>query len=366
MKVKEIINLTKKLIEYKTISNDINENKKALDFIKNYLKNLDSKFYQKNNYYSLLVSNCEIEKNIKKFDLILHGHIDVITGKNEQFFPYIKENRIYGRGALDMKSGLSVLIFLMKNINETIKNKKILLMITSDEEIGGENGTNFLFKEVGVRGKFFITAEGEKKYFLKIKQKGVLMFKIVARTKGNHSAYTWNSQNAILKIFDFYNQAKKLFPEKRDKNHWYSTINLGTINGGKAINSIPNYCEANFDVRFCEPWKNPEEIFNKLKKIALKLNVEIKIIYKTNLSLNNKNNNYIMLLHKIAKKILYIKKSLFFNNHGTNDARFASSFGIPAIAFGPVGDNYHTNNEWVDIKSLEKYYLILKDFILNI
>ncbi len=363
--MEEIIKLTKKLIEYKTITKNFKQSKKALEFIRGYLNNSQYKLYEKNNFPSLVLSNVDIEKNKKEFDLIFHGHIDVVDGEDNQFNPIIKGDKIYGRGALDMKGGLSVLVYNIKNLNKIQKNKKILLMITSDEEIGGENGTGFLIKEVGFRGKFFITAEGEKDYLFKIKQKGVLMLQTIAKTKGDHSAYTWNSENAVLKIFDFYNNAKRLFPEKKDKNHWYSTINLGLIKGGKATNSIANYCEANFDIRFCEPWKNPEQIFNKLKKIADQLKIEIKIIYKTNMSLNNTKNHYLNLLHQITKKKLNKKESLFFNNHGTNDARFAAAVGIPAISFGPIGNNYHSDNEWVDIKSLENYHQILKEFILS-
>ena len=80
----------------------------------------------------------------------------------------------------------------------------------------------------------------------------------------------------------------------------------------------------------------------------------------------NKNNQYVKTLHKIAKDVLRTKKDLFFNNHGTNDARFAAGLGIPAVGFGPVGDNYHADEEYVKIQSLIDYYQILRKFLLQI
>jgi succinyl-diaminopimelate desuccinylase len=60
---------------------------------------------------------------------------------------------------------------------------------------------------------------------------------------------------------------------------------------------------------------------------------------------------------------LHKKNDLYFQNHGTNDARFAADADIPAVGFGPVGDNYHAKNEYVSVESLELYSKILDQFI---
>jgi len=360
----ELIKLIMDLIRFETVTKNQKSVKESFGFIKNYLKEskLFLKEYQKNGFFSLAISNCQVDFS-KKYNIILHSHIDVVPPSEEnQFIPKVKEGKIFGRGALDMKGGLGVLIYLMKRIPKT--DKKIILLITSDEEIGGENGTNFFFKELGLRGDFFLTAEGEKDYLLKVKQKGVIMFKLKTKTKGGHSAYQWLSENAIVKIIKGYEKIKRLFPKKNVKDYWYSTINLGLIKGGTAVNSIPNEAEAGFDIRFCEPWQSSDEIIDKLKKIIQKEGLNFELIYKTEMMVTDIKNFYIANLHNIAKKELNIKKDLYFKNHGTNDARFANMVGIPSVGFGPIGDNYHAPNEFVYVESLVKYFNILKKFVL--
>lgn len=359
----EIIELTKKLISFKTITGNSKEVDRAFVYLQNYFKQtgLVVRKFTKNSYSSLVIANQK--GDIDNFHLLLHGHIDIVPGLNSQYTPQIKNKRLYGRGALDMKGGLATLVVFMKNLNKEGINKKIALLITSDEEKGGENGTRYLLETVGYRGRFFITAEGEKNFLLKNEQKGVLMLKLSVKTRGEHSAYTWKAKNAILELLELYQKIAKLFPHKQDSKHWYTTINLGKIQGGLAVNSIPDYAEADIDIRFCDPYATPETIFNKIRKIiAKKSNVATKIIYKTNPMKTPSTNKQLMLLNNLAKQELNFKKDLYFKNHGTNDARFASKLKIPAVGFGPIGDNYHAQNEYVLIDSLEAYYNIINKF----
>lgn len=362
----EIVELTKKLISFKTITGEAEEVEKAFLFLKEYLKpsQLTVKKYKSGVYSALVIVNQNGHNN--NFDLLLHGHIDIVPGLENQYKPKVKNNRLYGRGALDMKGGLATLVVLMKNLKQEKINKKLALFITSDEEKGGENGTRYLLENIGYRGKFFITAEGEKKYVIKNEQKGVLMLKLAVKTSGEHSAYTWKAKNAILELVELYQKIAKLFPHKQDPKHWYTTINMGKIQGGRAVNSIPDYAEAEIDIRFCDPFATPEAVFNKIIPIIRKKNnASNKVIYKTNPTKTSSTNKHLKLLDSIIKKELGLKKNLYFKNPGTNDARFANKVRIPAISFGPIGDNYHAQNEYVLIESLEAYYNIISNFIKN-
>lgn len=361
----ELIKLTKKLITFRTVTGNYRETKRAFNYIKKYLRSLHIKEYESNGYKSLAISNTSITK--KKFDFIFHGHIDVAPVKdNKEFVPYVKNNRIYGRGSLDMKGGVACLLYLMKQIElKSLRSKKILLLLTSDEERGGSNGTEYLLKKIGFRSHFFLTAEGEKNYSIKVKQKGVLMIKLKSYGKGEHSAYTWVGKNAITQLFETYKKIELLFPPNfSDKKHWYTTINLGKVTGGLAPNSIPDFAEAEIDIRFCEPWQSPEEILSAIHKVIGKnRKIVVEPLYKTAMMNTNIKNPFIKALNSIAKKKFNLSDDLYSLNHGTNDARFASECGIPAVAFGPVGSNYHTSGEYVLVDSLVNFYRTLNEFI---
>ena len=363
--VNELESLTKKLIKFRTVTGNRIEIERSFNFIKKYLNGLEIKQYEKNGHLSLVVSNVDLKTN--KFDFILHGHIDIVPSDNiDDYNPKVIEEKIYGRGALDIKGGLACFIYLIKNYFFKKKSRpKILLLITSDEEIGGRNGTEFLLKNNGFKGKIFITAEGERNYLLKIRQKGVIFLRLKSKGKAEHSAYTWKGINAIKILFNAFLDIEKLFPSNtKDKNNWYSTINLGKVSGGTVPNAIPAQAEAEIDIRFCEPWKSTLDVINVVKKVLLKhKNVKIEVIYQTEMMTTNINNKYIQNLNQTAKEFLNLEKDLYFNNHGTNDARFASEVGIPSVGFGPIGNNYHANNEYISIKSLDEYFKIIDSFL---
>ena len=77
------------------------------------------------------------------------------------------------------------------------------------------------------------------------------------------------------------------------------------------------------------------------------------------------NNIYINKLQQSLKNVNG-KKSQMLATHGGADIRHYNKVGCSGITFGPIGDNLHTDNEWVSIKSLDKFYEILKDFLLSI
>ncbi|WP_281413948.1 M20/M25/M40 family metallo-hydrolase [Clostridium polyendosporum] len=55
-----------------------------------------------------------------------------------------------------------------------------------------------------------------------------------------------------------------------------------------------------------------------------------------------------------------------FGQHGSADTKFYSKYGIPAVEFGPIGGNWHGDDEYVVLDSVYMYKNILKNFILNV
>lgn len=358
----ELVTITKRLIRFKTVTGNAKETRKAMNYVKRYLSRLYRREYVKGGFESLVFCNKKFEDG-DTFDLILHGHMDVVVAQNQdQFQPYTREGRLYGRGALDMKGGLATLMAYMKHHAAQVDDKKIALLVTSDEEIGGQNGTEYLMNTVRFKGKFFITAEGEKEYYLKTEQKGVYMFRLTATGVSDHSAYVWKGTNAIIQLFDAYKRIENRFKQKKgDPAHWYSTINMGTIRGGLMRSSIPDKAEAECDIRFCGTKANEHTIEDAVRT-AIKSNkyVSFEKLFSAPQMKTKNSDPSVKKLNSIAKERLHLSRDLFFKNHGTNDARFAAKHGIPAVGFGPIGGNYHVNDEYVSIKSLVDFYSILE------
>lgn len=104
---KELVELTKKLISYRTVTGNRNETRKCIGYIRRYLKGLHIKEFSSNAFRSLVVSNVPFTSD-KRYEVMFHGHIDVVPADDkEQFNPIESNGKVFGRGALDMKGGVA-------------------------------------------------------------------------------------------------------------------------------------------------------------------------------------------------------------------------------------------------------------------
>lgn len=363
----KIIKITSDLIRFRSTSKNLNELDNIVCFVENYFsgKNLFIKRYKKNGKHSIIITT-EDTKNPKIF---LVGHLDVVEASVKDFNPVVKKGRLYGRGSADMKGNVAIMMLLLKYFSE--QNTKLRaelslgLMLTTDEEVGSENGVEYLLKnkKFGVNSKIVIFPDaGENILNIINKIKGVLHLKISAKGKSAHGSKVWMGNNALDKLINGYSKVKKIFPVINTKNLWKPTLNLGIMKGGNAINQVPNYAEAFLDIRITEK-ENASKVISDIKKVFKGCNVEV--LAKGNTFCIQNNNVYMKKYRDAVKKVLN-KKIKFIYEHGSLDARFFAEKNTPVIISQPTCGNIHGENEWIDIKSMEDYYRILVEFIKSI
>ncbi len=348
----QVVDLSKQLISIPSTKDNIDQLGKIINFSLNYVgKNFYWKKYTSNRIHSLLFSN----KKTDRFKIILNAHLDVVPGKDYQYKPYIKNGRLYGRGAYDMKGPAAVEILVFKELVKQL-NYPIALQLVTDEEIGGFNGTKYQISQ-GIKADFIIAGESTD-LGIKNKAKGIIWAKIKTKGVTGHGAYLWQGKNAIWKMNNILNRINNKFPEPK-KNTIKTTVNIAFIETtNQTFNKIPEDCLIGIDVRY-----SPEEektILQEVKKI-LPNNTELEILLKEPPQYTPEHNKYIQLLRKVGKSIT--NKSIpFVVKHGASDIRHFNTVGCDGVEFGPVGSGIHTDEEWVDLKSLGNYYDILKKF----
>ena len=351
----EIIELTKKLITFKSTKGNPKELEKCVDFCADYLgKFAVAKKFKFKGKPSIVATY----KNIKP-EIFLVGHLDVVEAPDEQFKPEIQGTDLIGRGAIDMKGGDAIAMVLFKHLAKL--KLPIGIMLTSDEEIGGFEGVGQLIKKY--KCKFAIAPEPNQttdssQLHITIKEKGVFWLKIKTKGKAAHASRPWLGENAVDKLIKVYETLRESFQEVVP-DIWAPTINIGMISGGEAPNKIPDKAEAVIDIRWTEGF-DKEKILNKIKKLG----ADYEVIEYSNMLDNDKNNKYIKLLQKCAENQTG-KKCLLLNEHGASDARFFAEKGMPAVIFGPYGDGYHGPGEYLDLTSIENTYNTLKEFMLK-
>lgn len=138
--------------------------------------------------------------------LLLYGHVDVVTTENQKwdqppFDGKLVDGFVWGRGALDMKGGVAMLVsaFLRAKAEGLQPPGDIILAILSDEEAGGDVGAQFLveshadlFKDVryaiGEFGGFTLQAGGKRFYPIMISEKQICWMKATVRGQGGHGS----------------------------------------------------------------------------------------------------------------------------------------------------------------------------------
>ena len=182
--------------------------------------------------------------------IVLHGHLDVVPGRPEQFEPRIDGDRLYGRGAYDMKGGLASMICAFRDM-ATQDRVRVHFVCVSDEESEelDDRGSDYLVRE-GFLGDFAITGEPTDLH-IGIQAKGVLAMRIEVTGTAAHGSTPWVGDNAVLKAIDTFRQIESL-PFARESSDLFDrpSINLGRIVGGDAMNKVPDLCVIDLDVRY--------------------------------------------------------------------------------------------------------------------
>jgi succinyl-diaminopimelate desuccinylase len=290
--------------------------------------------------------------------IILHGHLDVVPGRDEQFEPRIEGDRLIGRGAYDMKGGLAAMMCALKDV-ERHEHARVRLICVPDEESEelDVRSTDMIVRS-GITGEFAITGEPTDLH-IGIAAKGVLAMRIEVEGRAAHSSTPWLGDNAVLKAIDVF-RAIETLPFSRESSELFDrpSINLGRIQGGDALNKVPDRCEMAVDIRFL-PEQDPQEILEQVKGIR---DAQVTRTFTYPPVTVPRTNPYVQALQEAVSRSTR-GQALSVGRDGASDATAFMAAGIPAVEFGPAGAGHHGPEEWVSISSLARYRRALGDFI---
>jgi succinyl-diaminopimelate desuccinylase len=296
-----------------------------------------------------------------KTPVILMSHIDVVDALEDQFNPFERDGAIYGRGSLDDKYAVALSLVLLsdhlKRVSASGGTQQDLpfgLVITGDEEIGGENGARKALAEVDA--DFCIALDGGGLHTIVVKEKGILRLKVSAAGKAAHGARPWLGENAIdilmrdcMTVESFFNQTSP--------DHWHRTAVLSRIQGGgRSVNQVPDSADALFDVRFTEN----DDIDAIVETIRKNVRSRVEVDSRGEIFLGG-DSPYLDLLLETAPDT-----SVGFE-HGASDARFLSEHGIKGIVWGADGNKTaHSVEEHVNLESVDRLCRILDNFFVRL
>jgi len=301
----------------------------------------------------------------RSFRVILNGHLDVVPGEPEQFRPRRDGERLYARGAHDMKVSALAEARAFRDLAADLPYPVALQLVT-DEEVGGLDGTRHQI-ERGVVGEFVIIGE-QTGLSIVADSKGLFQVALRATGVGGHSAYPWLGDNALLRVMAAVDRVMAQYPVPAAEA-WRTTVNVARIDtSNRAFNQIPAEAEALLDVRY------PPEDSDLNGRTVDEIVAHFAVVCGPDITVSidrlepphraDRERDDIKVLQRATRRQGYAGASL--RKHGAGDGRFYSQRGIDAIAFGIGGGGQHGPDEYVDVATIVPYYRALTGFLTDL
>jgi acetylornithine deacetylase/succinyl-diaminopimelate desuccinylase-like protein len=366
-----IINLLQQLIAIPSYVDKNNNEKKLGEFIFSFLnKNLPWFKIQKqkvtDSRFNLIASDGYKPK------LIFLCHLDTVKPTDDikkMLIPKIKDKKIYGLGACDMKGGIASLLIALKEKNKT---KGVMVIFDCDEEYYFL-GIKKILEEYSFNPKLVVCPEPTD---LEIVNgcRGVTEIEFEVLGKTAHAANPNLGINAIEQSVNLISQLKRKLNIKKNIFLGKTTVNLAYLYGGKfsnnsiaiQANAVADIARLLLDIRIAQTDLNGIKIIDLIKKISqsfkLKVNkTKINIDYPSYWTNPKELKTFEKQLRKNKLKIKYKKLDTMGFFEG---ALVAKKWGCPTVSFGPTGSkSAHTKDEYVEIESLFKVKNVFKELI---
>ena len=371
------LDLLKKLIKIESISPNDNG---CFDVIKQQFEGLDFSFEETNykNISNLVITN----GNTKNKTFCFLGHTDVVPPGPESewtvppFSGEIIDNKIYGRGAADMKGGVACFISALKEFLSEYKDPSfnIMVLLNSNEEGKLENGkVDRVINEMIDKDKFIdFCLIGEpsssKKVgdVIRIGRRGSLSGNLKVYGIQGHVAYPKQALNPILGMGKTLEELKNMEWDRGNENFEPTSFQVSNIKSGTgAENVVPGVLEMTFNFRF-SPESSPnglKEMFETLlKKSDLKYDVSWTL---SALPFLTSKTEFIDIVKSSIKEINNIDTKID-NGGGTSDGRWIAPMGSEIVELGPLNKTIHQIDEHVDIEDLSTLKEIYKKILINV
>lgn len=325
--------------------------------------------------------NIWLKRGTDKPLFVFLGHTDVVpTGPLESwvsppFEPTIRDGKLYGRGAADMKGGIAAFITAVERFvaQHPGHQGSIAVMLTSDEEGIATNGVVKVVEVLEARKEkidWCLVGEpsSDKKIgdVIRVGRRGSLCAKLTVQGIQGHVAYPELADNPI---HTFAPALKALTEEIWDRGNTFfppTSLQVSNIHAGTgAENIIPGSVEVQFNLRFCTEL---DEHIIKQRTHAILDKYGFNYDVQWRLSGNPFLTAYGELIDAAHAAILTVTgyDTKDDTGGGTSDGRFIAPTGAQVIELGPLNESIHKINEHVAVDDLEVLSAIYERILINL
>jgi len=379
------IDWLKKLISFNTISSK--SNLELIAEINNWLStnHIPSTLtYDDTKTKANLFATIPAKNNSLNEGIILSGHTDVVpvegqSWETDPFTAIITNDRLYGRGASDMKGFIAVVLALLPEFCQLSLTKPLHLCFSYDEEVGCLGAPKMIaaMQKQGISPAACIVGEPSEMKAV-IAHKGINVFRCRIHGLATHSSLTPQGCNAIEYAAQFIDWIKQYATQlkKAEQDPFYdvahTTITTNMISGGTALNIIPSYCEFYFEFRNL-PCINAKTIIDKIKlyaenELTPQMQKNTPSAYITIESIGS------VPAHEIHQNAAIIQRvQRIINDSSIRKVSYATEAGlfqqanIPTLICGPGSiEQAHRANEYIELSQLTSAEDFLRKLVQTI
>ena len=293
--------------------------------------------------------------------LMLNGHMDTVgvQGMEKPFSGEIKDGRVYGRGAQDMKGSLAGMLAAFKALkNAEIRLKGDLVFAAVADEEYRSTGTEALVQMVKTDAAIVTEPTGLD---VCLAHRGFGLFEFETMGRAAHGSRYQDGIDAnihmgrILKELDKLSQALLKYPA----HHLLGppSLHVPVIKGGSELFVYSNRCKISVERRTL-PGEVREDIQREMESILAtlsekdrKFNASVKpLLYRDAYEISP-DSEIVKLVSVKAKQVLGHEPD-YIGHHWWEDSALLAEQGIETVIFGPKGEGIHSHEEWVDIQSV--------------
>ncbi len=367
--------ILQQLVSFDTTS--YKSNLALVDYVQDYLHSygVDSQLVpdatgKKANLYATIGADAA---HPERGGIMLSGHMDVVpvTGQDWHTDPFAlneQDNKLFARGSADMKGFIALVLSRVPAMLAQPLQMPFHLAFSYDEEIGcvGVRGLLTLLEQLPVKPAMCIVGEPTSMEVV-IGHKGKASYKVDVSGHACHSGQAPLGVNAVdyaaQLIVYINNMAQKSAlngPFDHDYKVPYTTLHTGTIQGGTALNIVPNHCGFEFEIRYLAQ-QDPALLVQQIADYAER-ELEPKmqaVAAQTGINITQVASYPGLLIEPEAKLVTYVKQLLNNEAHskvifGTEGGLFQQRLGIPTIVCGPGNiDQAHKANEYISLEQFE-------------
>ena len=307
--------------------------------------------------------------------LMLNAHMDTVGagGMKDPFVPVVREGRVYGRGAYDMKGSLAAIMIAAREAKKLKLDGDVIIAAVADEEVASV-GTAAVLERVEADAAI-VTEPTEMR--LCLAHKGFAWLEVETRGVAAHGSRPDLGVDAIAHIGQILTGVLELDRRLRaGRGHLLlgtGTIHASLIEGGQELSTYPARCVVTLERRTipgedgASALREVEALIAAARAEDPELDASVRLMLERPPSQLGADSYVTEAVEKAATEVLRREPEVIGVAYWM-DMALSNAVGIPTVAFGPSGEGAHADVEWVDLASLEacvQVYLRTAELICN-